>query len=66
MILKSKEVEGIESGVQVEFTLNKRRGGEVCVGTVHRVHIRGEKEFILIKTENGIVSKRPSALTVIS
>ena len=55
----------IYSGVKVSFTLNKRRGGGQCVGVVLNIHLRGENKFVLIKTENGIVSKVPTSINVI-
>lgn len=65
-ILESKELEGLKAGVTVSFTLNKKRGGAETTGEMVRVHQRGDKEYILIKLEDGtIVSKRPSALVIV-
>lgn len=66
IITESKEMEGLKKGVKVSFTLSKKRGGAEATGVMVRVHLRGDKEFILIKLDDKtIVSKRPSGITII-
>lgn len=57
----------IHSGVKVKFTLNSRRGGAEATGVVSHIHVKGDKEFVLIKTDvtGIIVSKVPKNLTII-